>query len=55
SYRLDLLHRTHTHEVFDAVLEPGKHRIALDGQATKGRSFIVARAMGGVLVAPMVR
>ncbi|WP_434599266.1 oxidoreductase [Streptomyces sp. A5-4] len=55
SYRLDRLHRAHTHDVFDAELEPGKHRIALDEQATRGRSFIVARTMGGVLVAPMVR
>ncbi|MBT2507953.1 oxidoreductase [Streptomyces sp. ISL-98] len=55
AYRLDRLYRTHTHELFDDVLEPGKHRIPLDGRATKGQSFIVARTMGGVLVAPMVR
>ncbi|MDG4863526.1 oxidoreductase [Streptomyces sp. T-3] len=55
AYRLDRLYRTHTHEVFDDVLEPGKHRIALDAKATKGESFIVARTTGSVLVAPMVR
>ncbi|MGX1880871.1 oxidoreductase [Streptomyces sp. NPDC055287] len=55
AYRLDRLSRTHTHEVFDDVLEPGKHRIPLDGRATKGQSFIVARTMGAVLVAPMIR
>ncbi|GHB09557.1 oxidoreductase [Streptomyces chryseus] len=55
AYRLDRLHRTHAHEVFDDVLEPGKHRIALDGRATKGRSYVVARTTGAVLVAPMIR
>ncbi|MFD7444964.1 oxidoreductase [Streptomyces sp. NPDC059909] len=55
AYRLDRLYRTHTHDVFDGMLEPGSHRIPLDGRAVKGRSFLVARAMGGVLVAPVVR
>ncbi|MBT2400769.1 oxidoreductase [Streptomyces sp. ISL-100] len=55
AYRLDRLLRTHTHEVFDSMLEPGKHRIPLDARATKGQSFIVARTMGAVLVAPMIR
>ncbi|MER6995520.1 oxidoreductase [Streptomyces sp. NPDC000410] len=55
AYRLDRLYRTHTHEVFDGVLEPGTHRIPLDGRAVKGQSFVVARAMGGVLVAPVER
>ncbi|MYR46895.1 oxidoreductase [Streptomyces sp. SID5910] len=51
AYRLDRLYRTHTHEVFDDVLEPGGHRIALDPRAVKGESFVVARAPGSVLVA----
>ncbi|MGW7365050.1 oxidoreductase [Streptomyces sp. NPDC054841] len=55
AYRLDRLHRTHTHDVFDGMLEPGTHRIALDARAVKGQSFVVARAMGGVLVAPVAR
>ncbi|MET7619320.1 oxidoreductase [Streptomyces sp. NPDC005408] len=54
AYRLDRLYRTHTREVFDGLLEPGEHRIAVDGRAVKGRSFLVARTMGGVLVAPVV-
>ncbi|GAA3378375.1 oxidoreductase [Streptomyces sannanensis] len=55
AYRLDRLYRTHTQEVFDGVLEPGKHRIALDPRAVKGQSFLVARTTGSVLVAPMLR
>ncbi|MFJ6631903.1 oxidoreductase [Streptomyces sp. NPDC091376] len=55
AYRLDRLHRTHTRHVFDGMLEPGTHRIPLDGRAVKGQSFVVARATGGVLVAPVVR
>ncbi|MEV5610786.1 oxidoreductase [Streptomyces sp. NPDC052225] len=55
AYRLDRLYRTHTHEVFDDVLAPGLHRVALDGKATKGESFLVARTTGSVLVAPMAR
>ncbi|WP_369173999.1 oxidoreductase [Streptomyces sp. R28] len=50
AYRLDRLYRTHTHEVFDGILEPGRHRIALDAKAVKGESFVVARTSGGVLV-----
>lgn len=55
AYRMDRLYRTHTRELFDDVLEPGKHRIPLDGRATRGQSFIVARTIGAVLVAPMIR
>ncbi|MFD8232296.1 oxidoreductase [Streptomyces sp. NPDC059696] len=51
AYRLDRLSRTHTHEVFDGVLEPGRHRVALDTKAVRGRSFVVARTSGSVLVA----
>ncbi|MFC9683818.1 oxidoreductase [Streptomyces sp. NPDC056948] len=50
AYRLDLLSRTHTHEIFDGVLEPGRHHIALDARAAKGRSYVVARTSGSVLV-----
>ncbi|MGW3417078.1 oxidoreductase [Streptomyces phaeochromogenes] len=55
AYRLDRLYRTHMYEVFDGVLEAGRHRLALDAKATKGESFIVARTSGGVLVEAMVR
>ncbi|MFF4865487.1 oxidoreductase [Streptomyces sp. NPDC001231] len=50
-HRLDRFHRSHTQEVFDGVLEPGRHRLALDPGAVKGKSFVVARTAGGVLVA----
>ncbi|MFH8973680.1 oxidoreductase [Streptomyces sp. NPDC017890] len=50
-YRLDRLHRTHTHEVFDGVLGPGAHRVDLDARAVKGESFVVARTPQSVLVA----
>lgn len=46
AYRVDRLYRTHTHELFDGVLEPGRHRIALDAKAVKGESFVVARTSG---------
>ncbi|MFI9168838.1 oxidoreductase [Streptomyces lincolnensis] len=55
AYRLDRLYRTHTHELFDGVLEPGRHRIALDGKAVKGEAFVVARTSGSVLVEAMAR
>ncbi|WP_260333243.1 oxidoreductase [Streptomyces beigongshangae] len=55
AYRLDRLYRTHAHEVFDGVLEAGRHRLALDGRATRGESFIVARTSGSVLVEAMAR
>ncbi|AQS66462.1 hypothetical protein [Streptomyces pactum] len=55
AYRLDRLHRTHTHEVFDGVLEPGGHRIDLDPGTVKGRSFVVARTPGSVLVTAVTR
>ncbi|MFC5799988.1 oxidoreductase [Streptomyces formicae] len=55
AYRVDRLHRTRTRDLFDGMLEPGTHRIPLDAGAVKGRSFVVARAMGGVLVARVVR
>jgi hypothetical protein len=55
AYRLDRLYRTHTRELFDGMLEPGEHRIPLDGRAVKGQSFLVARTTGSVLVAPMTQ
>ncbi|MFI1355839.1 oxidoreductase [Streptomyces sp. NPDC020898] len=55
AYRLDRLYRSQTQEVFDGILEPGRHRIALDAKAVKGESFIVARTSGTVLVEPMAR
>ncbi|MFI5550126.1 oxidoreductase [Streptomyces sp. NPDC051738] len=55
AYRLDRLYRTHTHEVFDGILEPGRHRIALDAKAVRGESFVVARTSGSVLVEAMAR
>ncbi|MGW1212676.1 oxidoreductase [Streptomyces sp. NPDC002499] len=55
AYRLDRLYRAHAHEVFDGVLEPGRHRIALDAKAVKGQSFVVARTAGSVLVEAMAR
>ncbi|MEU6064153.1 MULTISPECIES: oxidoreductase [Streptomyces] len=53
AYRLDRLYRTHTREVFDGVLEAGRHRIALDAKAVRGESFVVARTSGSVLVEAM--
>ncbi|WBO62590.1 oxidoreductase [Streptomyces camelliae] len=50
AYRLDRLHRTRTREVYDGVLEPGRHRVALDPRAVKGEAYLVARTTGGVLV-----
>ncbi|MFM9371258.1 oxidoreductase [Streptomyces sp. Da 82-17] len=55
AYRLDRLHRTHTHEVYEGVLEPGSHRIALDPRTVRGRAFLVARAPGAVAVTPVPR
>ncbi|MDI3404049.1 oxidoreductase [Streptomyces cavernicola] len=51
AYRLDRLHRSRTHEVYEGVLEPGSHRIVLDPKSVRGRAFLVARAPGAVLVA----
>ncbi|MFF9867188.1 oxidoreductase [Streptomyces sp. NPDC013953] len=52
TYRLDRLHRTRTHELFDGVLEPGSHRIPLGTRAARGGSYLVARTMDSVLVTP---
>jgi hypothetical protein len=53
AYRLDRLSRTHAHDVFDGILEPGRHRVALDAKAVKGEAFLVARTTGSVLVEAM--
>ncbi|WP_217236537.1 oxidoreductase [Streptomyces sp. AC555_RSS877] len=53
AYRLDRLYRTHAHELFDGILEPGRHRIALDARAVRGEAFVVARTSGSVLVEAM--
>ncbi|MER6123356.1 oxidoreductase [Streptomyces sp. NPDC001795] len=54
-YRQDRLSRVHTHEAFDGVLDPGRHRVALDPRASKGASYVVARTSGSVLVAAVAR
>ena len=55
AYRLDRLYRTHAHEVFDGILEAGRHSVALDPKSVKGESFLVARTSGSVLVEAMAR
>ncbi|WP_250402922.1 oxidoreductase [Streptomyces cellostaticus] len=55
AYRLDRLHRTRVREVYDGLLEPGRHRVPLDREAVNGESFVVARTTGGVLVRPVGR
>ncbi|MFD9791017.1 oxidoreductase [Streptomyces sp. NPDC059070] len=49
AYRLDRLHRLHTREVLDTVLDPGRHRVPLDARLMRGESFLVARTTGGVI------
>ncbi|MEG3630250.1 oxidoreductase [Streptomyces poriticola] len=53
AYRLDRLYRTHTRELFDGLLGPGEHRIPLDPRATRGESYLVARASTSVLATPV--
>ncbi|MET7384111.1 oxidoreductase [Streptomyces sp. NPDC005529] len=55
AYRLGRLARGHAHDVFDGVLETGRHRIPLEARAVKGESFVVARTSGSVLVEAMAR
>ncbi|GGR10613.1 oxidoreductase [Streptomyces pilosus] len=50
AYRVDRLSRTHTRDLFDGVLEPGRHRVPLDAGAVRGEAYVVARAGGTVLV-----
>ncbi|KUN03257.1 oxidoreductase [Streptomyces yokosukanensis] len=53
AYRLDRLYRTHTREVYDGVLEPGRHRVPLDPRAVRGQAYVVARTTAEVLAAPV--
>ncbi|MET8676612.1 oxidoreductase [Streptomyces sp. NPDC004647] len=53
AYRVDRFRRTHTHELFDGRLEPGRRLIEADRKALKGESYVVARTAGSVLVAPV--
>lgn len=55
AHRLARLSRAHAHELFDAWLEPGVHRIPLEARAVRGQSFVVARTSDAVLVTPVVR
>lgn len=55
AYRLDRLYRTHAHELFDGLLQAGRHRIPLDAKAVRGEAFVVARTSGSVLVEAMAR
>jgi hypothetical protein len=55
AYRLGRFHRGHAREVFDDVLEAGRHLVALDPKAVKGEAYLVARTSAGVLVAPVTR
>ncbi|MFC5959347.1 oxidoreductase [Streptomyces pratens] len=55
AYRVDRLARTHTREVFDGVLEPGRHRIPLDPRTVRGESYLVARTAGAVLTTAVRR
>ncbi len=50
-YRVDRLFRPRTYDLFDARLEPGRHRIPLAPAVARPGSFIVARTSGNVLVA----
>lgn len=55
AYRLDRLHRVHTEEVLDAILDPGTHHVPLDAHVLRGESFLVARTTGGVITTAVVR
>lgn len=50
AYRVDRLARTHTRDLFDDVLEPGRHRVPLDTKSARGDACVVARTGGTVLV-----
>ncbi|MFI0507888.1 oxidoreductase [Streptomyces albogriseolus] len=50
AHRVDRLSRAHSRDLFDAVLEPGRHRVPLDAPAVKGEAYLVARTAGTVLV-----
>jgi hypothetical protein len=53
AYRLDRLSRAHAREVFDGILDAGRHRIPLDAKAVRGKSYVVARTSSDVLVEAM--
>lgn len=55
AYRIDRLSRTHVRDLFDGVLEPGRHRVPLDGRAVKGEAYLVARTGGTVRVTEVGR
>ncbi|MFF9489680.1 oxidoreductase [Streptomyces sp. NPDC014676] len=55
AYRIDRLSRTHTRDLFDGVLEPGRHRVPLDGRAVRGEAYLVARTGGTVRVTRVAR
>ncbi|MEU7398576.1 oxidoreductase [Streptomyces albogriseolus] len=50
AHRVDRLSRAHSRDLFDAVLEPGRHRVPLNPPAVKGEAYLVARTAGTVLV-----
>ncbi|MGN7142143.1 oxidoreductase [Streptomyces pseudogriseolus] len=50
AHRVDRLSRARSRDLFDAVLEPGRHRVLLDPPAVKGEAYLVARTAGTVLV-----
>ncbi|GLF98421.1 oxidoreductase [Streptomyces yaizuensis] len=55
AYRLDRIRRTRQSTLFDGTLPPGRHRIPLDVRTTRSRrrAYLVARALGQVLVTPV--
>ncbi|GAA3292591.1 hypothetical protein GCM10020295_12290 [Streptomyces cinereospinus] len=55
AYRLGRPFRTRTHEVFDGLREPGRHRVPLDAQAVRGEACGVARTAGSVPEAAVAR
>lgn len=55
AYRVDRLSRAHAQDLFDGVLEPGRHRVLLDAKAVRGEAYVVARAGGTVLVTAVGR
>ncbi|GGX07578.1 oxidoreductase [Streptomyces malachitofuscus] len=55
AFRVDRLARTHTQDLFDGVLEPGRHRLPLDAKAVRGEAYVVARTGGTVLVTAVGR
>lgn len=55
AYRVDRLSRTHAQDLFDGVLEPGRHRVPLDAKAVRGDAHLVARTAGTVLVTAVER